>query len=220
MTSDQVNLQEEIVEELACDPRIVADGIAIAIHEGVVTVRGTVPSLRQKRAVEKAVKSVRGVRGVADELVVDLPASHVRSDTEIALAIKHRLASNGVVPAGVQFVVANAHVTLSGVVQWYYQAHEAAHEAGRVTGVVAVTNDIVVKTPEPVTVPEIRRRIQSSFQRAADLDANCIAVAVDGGTVTLSGTVRTWLEHEKATEAAWSISGVTRVDNLISISAI
>jgi osmotically-inducible protein OsmY len=220
MTTDQLNLQEDIIEELAFDPRIAADDIAVATRAGVVTLRGTVPSLSQKRAVEKAVKGIRGVRGIVDELLVDLPASHVRNDTDIGLDIKHRLVSNGVVPADIQFVVQNGHVTVSGVAQWYYQAHEVAHEAGSVTGVLGVTNDITVKSPDTVNVAEVRRRIHSALQRSADLDANCISVVVDGATVTLSGTVRTWLEHDKAAQAAWSIPGVSHVENLISISAI
>lgn len=220
MTIEQLNLQGEIIKELAFDPRITADDIAVAIHEGVVTLKGTVSSFSQKRAVEKAVKGVRGVRGVADELTVYLPAADVRSDTDVALAIKHRFASNGVIPADIQFVVANGHVTVSGVAQWYYQAHEAVHEAGCVTGVVDVTNNITVKSSDTVSVAEVQRRIHSSLQRAADLDANCISVAVDEGTVTLSGTVRSWLEYDKAAQAAWSIPGVSHVDNVISISGI
>ena len=220
MTTDQLSLQEEIIEELAFDPRIDADDIAVALHEGIVTLRGSVPSLSQKRAVEKTVKSVRGIRGLVDELVVDLPEAHVRNDTDIALAIEHRFSSNGVIPAGIQYVVASGHVTISGVVQWYYQAHEAAREAGCVTGVTGVTNDITVKNLDAVNVDEVRRRIHSSLQRAADLDANCIDVVIEGGTVTLSGTVRTWLERDKAAQAAWSIPGVSRVDNFIEISGI
>jgi osmotically-inducible protein OsmY len=220
---DQLALQEDIVEELAFDPRIVADDIAVATKAGIVTLRGSVPSLRQKWAAEEAVKRVRGVRGVADELLVDLPASHVRNDTDIAVAIQHRFSSNGVVPADVQFVVRDGHVTVSGTVQWYYQAHEVAHEAGRVKGVLGVTNHITIEKidqVDAVNTSEVRRKIHGLLQRAADLDANCISVAVKDGTVTLSGTVRTWLEHDKAVQAAWSVPGVSRVDNCIAISTI
>jgi len=221
VTIHQLTLQEEILEELAFDPRIDADDIAVAIHEGIVTLRGSVPSLSQKRAIEKTVKGVRGIRGLVDELVVDLPEAHVRNDTDIAVAIKHRFASNGVLPAeALQIVVAQGHVTLEGAVQWYYQAHEAVHEASCVTGVTGVTNGITVKNLDSVSADEVRRRIHSSLQRAADLDANCITVTVDGGTVTLAGIVRTWLEHEKAAQAAWSIPGVSRVDNSVTISGI
>jgi osmotically-inducible protein OsmY len=221
MTIDQLTLREEIIEELASDPRIAADDIAVVTHAGVVTLRGTIPSLSQKRAVEKAVKGIRGVRGIVDELVVDLPASHVRNDTDIALDIKHRFASNGVIPADVQFVVQNGHVTVSGVAQWYYQVHEVVHEAGCVTGVLGVTSKILpLQKADTVNVAEVQRKIHSALQRAADLDANCVSVAVNDGTVTLSGSVRTWLEHDKAAQAAWSIPGVSHVDNAISISGI
>jgi osmotically-inducible protein OsmY len=123
----------------------------------------------------------------------------------------------------VQFVVQNGHVTVSGTVQWYYQAHEVAHEAGRVTGVLSVTNNISVEkidTANAVNATHVQSRIRGSLQRAANLDASRINVAVSEGTVTLSGTVRSWLEHDKAAEAAWSVPGVERVDNCIAISTI
>src|SRR5579872_815219 len=105
MTTKSLDLKEEVIEELAFDPRITADDIAVTVQDGIVTMRGTVPSFNQKWEAEDAVKRVRGVRGIADELVVDLPATHARTDTDIALAIEHRLASNTIVPRGVKFVV-------------------------------------------------------------------------------------------------------------------
>ncbi|HVA26551.1 MAG TPA: BON domain-containing protein [Candidatus Baltobacteraceae bacterium] len=217
MSTKSLDLQEEVIEELAYDPRIAADDIAVTIKEGIVTLRGTVPTFNQKWEAEDAVKRIRGIRGIADELSVDLPSTHVRTDTDIALAIERRFASNTIVPNNVKFVVKDGRVTLSGEVPWYYQAQEAAYEARRVIGVRDVSNNITVKPVTSLKSDEIKRKIHSELQRMADLDAKSINVAVSDGTVTLSGSVRTWTERDKATQAAWSFPGVLRVENLIGI---
>ena len=218
MSTTSLDLQEEVIEELAYDPRITADDIAVTIKEGVVTLRGSVPSFNQKWEAEDAVKRVRGVRGIADDLVVDLPTMHVRTDSDIALAIDRRFESNSAIPSDVKFIVRDGHVTLSGKVPWYYQCQEAASEARRVVGVRDVANLITVKSAATLTNDEIKRKIHAEFERTADLDAKGVSVAVFDGTVTLSGNARTWLEKEKAGQAAWSLPGVTHVNNSIGIN--
>lgn len=56
------------------------------------------------------------------------------------------------------------------------------------------------------------------FQRNAAIDANNIEVSMESDKVVLNGKVRSWAEMHAASPAAWSVPGVTRVDNHLNIS--
>ena len=68
-----------------------------------------------------------------------------------------------------------------------------------------------------INVLDVKSKILQEFERNARLDASRIIVDVAGSNVTLRGVIRSWLEHEEAAKAAWSIPGVTHVVNQITI---
>lgn len=212
------SLHEQVLEALEAEPRVDAAKVGIAVEDGVVTLSGTLGTFTEKWAAEAAVKSVKGVRGIANELRVDLPGMHVRDDADVAKTVVEVLRWSADLPQTIQAEVKDGFVTLHGLVDWPYQREDARDAVRHLTGVRGVYDDLIVK-PYAVSPAELRRRIESRFQRLAASEAKNVEIEVeDGGNVTLSGTVDTLAERDEAESAAYSIPGTTRVYNDIRIN--
>lgn len=215
---NDLRLQEDVAEELAFDPSVDAGKIGVAAKDGVVTLSGKVPSFADKVAAEKAAKRVSGVKAIAEDIQVELPVFHQRDDAEIAAAALNMLAWEVTVPKDAVTVRAErGWLTLEGLVSWQFVRQNAERAVRHLIGVVGVTNLITV-APR-VTAADVTEKIRKTFERSAEIDAKRVTAETSGSTVTLRGVVHSWTEHDDASRAAYSVPGVTKVENdtLVSI---
>jgi len=209
-------LNRDVMAELTWDPSIRNEDIAVAVHEGVVTLAGVVDSFAQRIAAERAVQRVKGVKALANDLTVKLPSGTERTDPEIAHAAVNALNGSVEVPRDrIQVKVVNGLVTLTGKVDWEYQRRAAERAVRYLWGVQALTNLISVR--EIPTPSDVQHRISDALKRQAEVDANQITVETSGHAVTLRGTVRSLAEKRDAERAAWGARGVTRVENGLAV---
>jgi osmotically-inducible protein OsmY len=209
------DVRDDVLTELDLDPSVTSEHVAVTADGGVVTLTGTVPNFFEKWAAEDAAKRVKGVKAIVERLEVDVALEHKRDDADIARAIVDALAWDVTLPATIQATVRDGHVTIEGSVPWNYQRYNAATTVRRIKGVRGLSNLIVIKPPVGAT--DVRAKIQSVFERDAQLDAAGIDVEAEGSKVTLTGNVRNWFERSEAMRAAWSVPGVIAVDNRLVI---
>jgi osmotically-inducible protein OsmY len=213
-------VRQHVSDELDFEPSIDAANIGIAVDEGVVTLTGHVASYAQKTTAEEAVRRVKGVLALANEIEIRYPSDKKTSDDEIAKRVLNILKWNEVVPQeGLQVSVEKGWVTLTGEVAWQFQRKAVEDAVRKLTGVTGVINDIAIKPA--VSAYDVKEKIESALTRHAEIEAKGIKVTVrDGNKVSLEGKVDNWDERAAVENAAWSVAGVQSVDDRLTITPL
>ena len=153
---------------------------------------------------------------VDNELQVRLMGDSKRADADIRGDVLQALMLDGLVPSTIDAKVDDGFVTLTGTADWQYQRDEAELVASAVVGILDLSDEIELVNATPAA-GEVEDSIKGAFKRNAKLDADDLSVSTSNGTVTISGIVSSWSEHDEALDAAWAAPGVTEVDDLMVV---
>lgn len=214
---DEKQLRKAVLDELDFEPSIDATSIGVTAHDGIVTLTGYVSSCAEKIEAQKAVRRIKGVRAIADEINVRYANDKKTSDDEIAKRALDILGWYGVTLQNmIQVTVQEGWITLSGDVIWQYQKKAAEDAVQKLSGVTGITNSISIMPR--IDTSDIKRKIEDTLIRHAKVEAESIRVIVrEGNRVTLEGTVDSWDERDAVENVAWSIAGVQSVDDRLTI---
>jgi osmotically-inducible protein OsmY len=111
-------------------------------------------------------------------------------------------------------------VTLTGFVRSYSQKLQAESDAKRVSGVLAVANDIEVRLPsgDARSDPEIARDVVAQLKLWLPFSYEKIKSVVKSGWVTLEGEVEWHYQRTRAESTVRNIKGVLGVSNLVKLA--
>ncbi|HET6630494.1 MAG TPA: BON domain-containing protein [Woeseiaceae bacterium] len=217
-------IERDVATALALDPATEYWEINALVSDGFVTLQGAVESLAEKSLATRVAKSVRGVRGVENEIMIDLPLD--RSDEQVAHDVTELLRWNTTVDAEtIEIEVDDAIVTLSGHVDSVYEKRQAGRLA-EVTGVREVDlSDLDVRWTgddgDAGLANRTAEEVQQAVRMALSLDPRIEAfkpdIEVDEGVATLTGTVDNLEAKHVAGDAARDTLGVKAVRNQLTV---
>ncbi|MDN3677815.1 BON domain-containing protein [Flavobacterium paronense] len=209
-------LQKDVMDALKWEPQLHAAEIGVIVHDGIVTLTGTVDNYSKKIAAETAAKEVAGVKALVEKIDVKYSFTETKTDDEIAAEVLKALRNNWNVPdEKIKIEVDDAWVTLNGDVTWNYQKEAAKHAIENVPGVKGVFNHIQIKS---LHKSELEKKvIENALRRHWSINADDIRVSVNNNKVILNGTVTSLNQKEEAEKIAWKTPGVLFVDNNLVI---
>ena len=211
------DIRQAVNAELKFDPLVNDADIHVVNVNGDVALNGTVPSYPQYLEAAAATRRVSGVKNVSNHLQVVLPDADFRDDAMLTTAANNALTANVTVPDGVEATASDGNVTLTGTVGYGIERAAAEQAVAGLTGVRNVRDDIEISYgTDPV---DIDLHVQEALSRSALVpDDSDVKVATDGGTITLTGHVRTWAEHDAVIGAAQMARGVVDVRDDVKVT--
>jgi osmotically-inducible protein OsmY len=205
--------------ELRFDSLLDESYISVNNISGIIALSGTVPTYPQYREAAAAARRVSGVTEVHNHLQVVLDVGHYRDDALLTTAANDALETDIMVPDEVEAIAQDGDITLSGTVSTGVQRTAAADAVSGLAGVRTVKNYIDIgRLPD---VYDVSVHVQDALDRYALVpDDSDVSVVAKSGTVTLSGHVRTWAEHDAVVGAAWMGVGVSDLWDDLSVTGL
>ncbi|MFD1469519.1 BON domain-containing protein [Hymenobacter caeli] len=231
------DVAQAIRDALRADPRLDPLPPTVQVRAGVVTLLGTLSNLRARQAAEEDARNVLGAWEVHNLLKVRSPhpAPDAAIQAQVLAALQHDLY---VCRQPISVRVGNGRVQLSGGAATHFDRERAADVAAGISGVVEVLNHVhLAGAPSAQAAPgtgeampgtlarparekadnQLKKRLHQHYQWSALLHDQPIALHVQAGRVTLSGTVDSWLLRHLAASEAYAC-GACDVNNHLLIT--
>lgn len=210
-------IKKQVLRELKWDSRIAWAEIGVEVTNGLVTLTGTVNNSAKKLAAQDAAHRIAGVLDVANEIEVRPEEGSVKSDEDLARAVRHILEWDAFIPdERIKSTVSGGWVTLEGEVDLWREREDAERAVLRLEGIVGVINKIRM-IPRRVDPEELREQIEYALERRADREADRLQIEVNDGAVDVFGRVHSWEEKRAVLGSISHAPGVIEVRDHLDI---
>ena len=220
MTKTDEAIKKDTVDQLFWDDRVDASNIKVDVTDGVVTLSGHVPNYNVLRSALEDTYSLREVRSIVNNLVVEYPCTQaLPTDYNLQTNIEGILLLNsGIDSSNISVSVKDRIATLDGSVDSYWKKLKVAELVLDVTGILGVVNRLSVVPSKDFLDKAIAEDIIKALDRNVFIDVNDIDVVVEDGIVAISGTVQDWPAYYAALNTAKHTSGVLDVKDNLTIA--
>ncbi len=185
-----------------------------ADNNGRVTITGSVNTLYDKYKIFDLVSKVHGVHFISNQLVVKTP---VLPDNVIADNIRDELnyVASIIEPKDIKVKVDNGIAFLSGTVSFYREKLMAKTVASWQKGVRGIDNKIKVLPPKKAVSDQNIKDILTGIIKDNFSNEQGINISVNGGVVTLTGTVHSlWAKNQIEQQFSNVLGVIVVINNL------
>jgi osmotically-inducible protein OsmY len=219
MTIAEQRIAADVRAHLEWDSSVDHNQVRVDVDDGHVTLTGKVPTLSARDSATMDVLSLRGVRGVDNQLMVTHPEESDDA-ADATLAECTRLVLSWIPVLDGEQLRVSAHgrvVTLRGSVNAWWKRDIAEKAVANLRGVERIDNLLSVAPPYSHDDRQIAADIEAALARVAEPGTSDIDVAVRDGVATLSGSVPSVAAWEAAHRIAVHTSGVVSVDYQVEV---
>lgn len=147
--------------------------------------------------------------------------NHHKTDVQIQQDVLDELTwDSRVEPTDVGVEVHGGVVTLTGTVSSWAKKVAAEEAAHRVSGVLDVANDMIVKIPGTRDDTEIAAAVREALRWDVFVPDDKIQSTVTAGIVTLKGQVDSYAQRADAARAVRNLAGVRGILNQIGVNRV
>ncbi len=209
VTDDAV--ADAVRDELRFDPGVSSQLLTVTVEDGIVTMTGDVGSLLEADRAILLAETIRGVRGVVDEMTIR-PVT--RSDAEITADLREAFRMDPVADAmQLEVRVEEGTVHLTGTVNSLAERDLVERVTKTVKGVRGVQSELEVSIDPERPDDEIKAEIWKRLRFDPYVQGTEIDVTVDNGVATLEGTVRSLPVYRRVIRQAM-VTGVTDITSI------
>lgn len=142
-TWSKTNLEiaDEVLDALKSNWAVPKDKVTVKVEDGWVTLEGELPWNYQREEAKSAINYLRGVKGVTNNIKIKSESHDAIEKREVEKAIGR---SWSIDDSDINVSVSGTTVTLSGIVNSWYQKEEAGRIAWKTSGIWHVNNELEV----------------------------------------------------------------------------
>lgn len=224
MGINEEQIRRGVLDQLNRDEAVNASSVAVEVTDGLVTLKGSVPSSYARMAARFDAIVVPGVISVDNKdnkLEVKRPSiSPPPLDVEIKRRVESALHRNADIgSSNITVSVDVGCVTLSGYVEKYWQKSRAEELVSNIDGVLEVENLLSLVATDSRIDRQIADDIVSALKGRLGLDTKWVNLVVKDRVVRLSGTLPDWATLQAVQPIAERTCGVREIVNdLITVA--